>query len=98
MPVEAQKRMRTTVPRRPAAESGGELSHAVAPLREGNSPSTGNGTAAGCLVASKSWFIFMMYAFPLFGCLSDARLHHARRQHRCASGSPRGLGSDQQGE
>ena len=25
-----------------AAESGGELSHAVAPLREGNSPSMGN--------------------------------------------------------
>src|SRR5260370_37975198 len=98
MKAEVQKSMSTTFPRGRAAERGGELSQAVAPLREGNSPSTGNGTAAGCLVASKSWCIFIMHAFPLFGCLSDARLHHAGRQHRCASVSPRGLGSDQQGE
>src|SRR5881275_224318 len=87
--------MSTTFPRRPAAESGGELSHPVAPPREGNSPSMGNGTAAGCLVASKSWFAFMMYAFPLFGCLSDARLHHAGRRHRSVSVAPRGSGNDQ---
>ena len=37
---------------------------AVAPLSEGISPSKGNGTAAGCLIASKSWFIFIMHAFP----------------------------------
>src|SRR5689334_2644187 len=90
--------MSTTFPRRSAAESGCELSHVVALSSEGNSPSKGNGTAAGCLVASKSWFLFIMHAFPLFGCLSDARLYHAGRQHRCAYASPRDLGSDQPGE
>src|SRR6266700_4567195 len=68
--------MRTTFPRRPTAESGCELSHAVALPSEGNSPSRGNGTAAGCLTASKSWFIFMMSAFPMLGCAGDGRSHH----------------------
>src|SRR2546428_14139326 len=37
---------RTTLPRRPSGVSGGELSHAVAPPRDGNSPSTGSRAGA----------------------------------------------------
>src|SRR6202030_4455606 len=36
-----------TFPRRLAAVNGGELSHSVAPPREGSSPSMGNLTVAG---------------------------------------------------
>src|SRR6267143_2346203 len=43
MQVYVQKSTRTTFPRRSALVSGCELSHPVAPPREGNSPSTGNG-------------------------------------------------------
>jgi hypothetical protein len=46
--------LRTTFPRSPATVSGGELSHPVALSREGNEPSTGNWTAAGCVVTRKS--------------------------------------------
>src|SRR6266849_2025709 len=81
--------MRTTFPRRSAAESGGELSHAVAPPREGISPSMGNGTAAGCLAASKSLFAFMKYAFHMLGCVGEVRLHHSGRRHRSASAGRR---------
>src|SRR2546421_3538547 len=86
--------MSTTFPRRSAAESGGELSHAVAPPREGISPSMGNGTAAGCLAASKSLFAFMMYAFHMLECVGEVRLHHSGRRHRSAKVEPRGSGSD----
>src|SRR5437660_517096 len=47
-----QHSLRTTLPRRPAAVKGCELSHAVALRREGNSPSMGiglNGTAPGVI-------------------------------------------------
>src|SRR5918998_6315162 len=57
--------MRTTFPRRSAAVKGGELSHPVAPPREGNSPSTGS---LGCIAASKSCFAFTTSAFHLGGC------------------------------
>src|SRR5712692_4752422 len=77
--------MSTTFPRRSAAASGGELSHAVAPPREGTSPSMGNGTAAGCLAASKSLFAFMMNAFHMLGCVDEVRLHHSGRRHRSVS-------------
>src|SRR5437660_8745732 len=77
--------MSKTLPPRSAAESGGELSHAVAPPREGSSPSIGNGTAAGCLAASKSLFIFIMYAFHMVGCVGNVPLHHSGRRHRSAS-------------
>src|SRR5438445_13360900 len=40
---------RTTLPRRPSGVSGGELSHAVAPPRDGNSPSTGSRAGAGVI-------------------------------------------------
>jgi hypothetical protein len=39
---------RTTFPRRPATVSGAELSHPVAPPKEGSSPSTGSRTEAVC--------------------------------------------------
>src|SRR6266516_5024528 len=87
--------MSTTFPRRPAAARGGELSHAVAPLKEGNSPSMGNGTAAGCLAASKSLFAFMMNTFHMLGCVGDVPMHHSGRRHRSAKVEPRGSGSDQ---
>src|SRR6266508_3383262 len=48
MQVEVQKSTRTTFPRRPATVSGGELSHPVAPPKEGSSPSTGSRTEAVC--------------------------------------------------
>src|SRR5208337_128141 len=46
MQEKVQKLTRTTCPRRPAVVKGGELSHVVAPEREGRSPSTGNLTAS----------------------------------------------------
>lgn len=51
MQVKVHKSMRTTLPRRPAAVNGCELSHSVALPREGNSPSMDTWTAAdviGC--------------------------------------------------
>src|SRR5262245_24121114 len=58
--------MRTTFPPSSAAVKGGELSHPVAPPREGNSPSRGNSAAAGWIVARKSWFAFLIKAFHSF--------------------------------
>src|SRR6266699_6372114 len=87
--------MRTTFPRKPAVVKGGELSHAVAPAREGISPSMDNRIAAGCLAASKSLFAFMMNTFHMFGRAGDVHLHHAERRHRSAYISPRGPGNDQ---
>src|SRR2546430_4036000 len=43
MQVYVQKSTRTTLPRRPAGVSGGELSHPVAPPNPGRSPSSDNG-------------------------------------------------------
>src|SRR5262245_17361527 len=75
MQVKVQKSTSTTLPRRPAGVNGGELSHPVAPAREGNEPSTGNWTAAGCIVARKSWLAFMRNVFHSFAswsiCLSS---------------------------
>src|SRR5215218_5824566 len=47
------------LPRRPAAVSGGEFSHPVAPAREGILPSTGNWTTAGWVVARRSWLALL---------------------------------------
>src|SRR5829696_10265960 len=74
--------MRTTFPRRPAAVNGCELSHPVAPPREGNSPSMGN---LGCIAASKSWFAFMMNAFHIVGCVGNVRIEYSGRRHRSAA-------------
>jgi hypothetical protein len=49
MQVYVQMSARTTLPRRPAGVNGGELSHAVAPPRDGNSPSTGSRAGAGVI-------------------------------------------------
>jgi hypothetical protein len=64
--AEVQKSTRTTLPRRPAVVSGGELSHSVAPASDGIDPSTGNWTAAGCVVARRSWLALVRNAFNSF--------------------------------
>src|SRR6185369_16892513 len=47
--VNVQKSTRTTFPRSPSAVSGGELSHAVAPRRDGKLPSIGSREDAGVI-------------------------------------------------
>ena len=47
MQVYVQKSTRTTLPRRSAAMSGGELSHPVAPSKPGRRPSEGKGVVPG---------------------------------------------------
>jgi hypothetical protein len=47
MHVYVQKSASTTLPRRSAAVSGGELSHPVALSKPGRRPSDGNGVAPG---------------------------------------------------
>ena len=42
------KPARTTFPRRPAGVNGGELSHPVAPSKDGSSPSSGSRAEAKC--------------------------------------------------
>src|SRR5690349_19156873 len=86
--------MSTTFPRRSAADSGGELSHTVAPPREGNSPSIGKCTSARCLAASKSLCMFMLYAFHKLGCAGEVPLHYAGRRHQSAYVSPNDSRSD----
>src|SRR4029453_7551950 len=59
MRVKGQKSTRTTFPRRPAGERGGELIHDVAPAKDGSLPSTRRGTegglGCGSATASSGW-------------------------------------------
>src|SRR2546422_5764034 len=55
MQVYVQKSMRTTFPRRPSAVNGCELSHSVAPPRDGISPSTGNWTVPGVMCRTNAF-------------------------------------------
>src|SRR5215212_2180880 len=77
MQVKVQKSIKTTLPCRPAAVNGGELSQSIAPAREGNKPSTGNRTAAGCVVARRSWLALLKSVFQSFAswaiCLSTRK-------------------------
>src|SRR5918997_4045885 len=77
--------MSTTFPRRSDTVNGCELSHPVAPPREGIALSMGN---LGCIAASKSCLTFMMNAFHQVGCGGDCVLRvsllsfvHSSRPH-----------------
>src|SRR6185312_719077 len=58
-----QKSITTTLPRRPAAVSGGELSHSTAPSSDGSVPSIGGGNAPSFAVATG----FGVIALPVSG-------------------------------
>src|SRR4051812_29277458 len=85
MQVKVQKSIKTTWPRRPAAVNGGELSHWVAPAREGNEPSTGNRTVAGCVVARRSWLALVKSVLHSF--TSSAICLLTKGQTRACDGS-----------
>src|SRR5256885_11622824 len=54
MKVKVQKWPATTLPRKPAGVSGGELTHAFAPVKAGRLPSIGNSAARALSRRNKS--------------------------------------------
>src|ERR1700727_2686855 len=72
MQVYVQNPARTTFPLRLAGVSGGELSQPVAPLKEGNSPSTGSRSEGVCSPAGAGQCAVMTMISLLLDVLATA--------------------------